>query len=231
MPNAVGSFETKHWHKKWIEIKKKIVLTETQKSLIIGSLLGDGTMRIGKGAKNANFKVEHGLEQRKYVEWKYGILRPLVFSPPRISYRYNNKRRKYPKSWWFRTIRHPLLTELYYRFYKGNKRETRGKKIPKDIQKDLNPLVIAVWIMDDGSYSRGKIDLSTYSFSLSEIHLLQKGLKEKFNLCARYYEDRDRGVRMYFNQKETRKLIRLVKSYIIPSMRYKIGLVSEPRRD
>lgn len=231
MPNAVGSSETKYWHKEWIEIKRKIVLTEKQESLIIGSLLGDGTMRIGKGARNANFKVEHKLEHKEYVEWKYEILKPLVFTPPRMSYRYDDRRRRYPKSWWFRTIRHPLLTEFYYRFYKGDKTRTKGKRIPKDIQRDLNPFVMAVWIMDDGCYSQRRIDLSTYSFSLSDINLLQKALNDRFGLSVGYCKDRDKGFRMYFNCKETAKLIELVQPYIIPSMRYKIGLVSEPRRD
>jgi len=65
MVNTVGSCENKHWHKKWIPIKKSLLLTKMQKDLIIGSLLGDGTMRLGKGAQNVNFKVEHGLAQKE----------------------------------------------------------------------------------------------------------------------------------------------------------------------
>jgi hypothetical protein len=63
MVNTVGSCENKYWHKKWIPIKKALALNLKQKALIIGSLLGDGTMRLGKGARNVNFKVEHGLMQ------------------------------------------------------------------------------------------------------------------------------------------------------------------------
>ena len=50
--------------------KKSLALTTKQRSLIIGSLLGDGTMRLGENAINANFKVEHGLAQKDYVLWK-----------------------------------------------------------------------------------------------------------------------------------------------------------------
>ena len=88
-----------------------------QRSFIIGSLLGDGTMRMGKGAINANFKVEQGVVQKDYVFWKYEILKSLVFTEPKISYRYNPEKEIYPKSWWFRTIRHPLLTQIYDTFY------------------------------------------------------------------------------------------------------------------
>jgi len=43
---------------KWIHLKSDVLLTPNQKSIIFGSLLGDATMRLGKGAVNANFKIE-----------------------------------------------------------------------------------------------------------------------------------------------------------------------------
>jgi len=223
MVNTVGSCEEKYWHKKWIPIKKSLRLNSRQRQLIIGSLLGDGTMRLGKGARNVSFKIEHGLAQKEYVKWKYQILKQFIFTKSKVSYRYTKKRVKYQKSWWFRTIRHPSLTQLYKRFYKGNGYRNGRKIIPKDIQKDITPFLLAVWIMDDGSYSRHRIDISTYSFSLSEIHILQKCFRVKFNIIAKYYSDRDKGYRIYFNQGETKKLIRIIRPYIIPSMMYKIG--------
>jgi len=77
--------------------------------------------------------------------------------------------------------------------------------------------------MDDGSYSRGKIDISTYSFSLKEINTLQEVIKKVFGIKANYYRDRNKGFRMYFNQEDTKKLIKLIHPYIISSMMYKIG--------
>lgn len=41
--------------------KQSLSFNRTQISVLIGSLLGDGTMRIGKKAQNANFKIEQGL--------------------------------------------------------------------------------------------------------------------------------------------------------------------------
>ncbi len=43
-------------------------LTETQSSIIIGCLLGDGSMRC---KVNALLEVNHCLEQKFYVDWKY----------------------------------------------------------------------------------------------------------------------------------------------------------------
>lgn len=62
---------------------------------------------------------------------------------------------------------------------------------------------MAVWVMDDGSYNQNKIDISTYSFTLQEIEKLKKVIKKKFGITMLYYKDRDKGYRMYSNQKET----------------------------
>ena len=221
MVNTVGSFVevNKKWQKKWIPIKTALALSNEQRSVLVGSILGDGTLRLGEGAINVNLKIEHGLAQKDYVFWKYKIFRPWVFTEPKVSYRYRDSGERYAKSWWFRTIRHPILTEFRNRFYTSSR-----KVIPKDIAKDLNPLALAVWIMDDGGNNRNHIDISTYSFALSEIHLLQNVLKSEFGLSAKYYRDRNKGFRMYFNVSETKNLIDIVQPYIIPALRYKIRL-------
>ena len=226
MVNTVGSYETKYWYHTLIPLKQKAVLTSLQEELMIGSLLGDGTMRIGKGAKNANFKVEQGLEQKEYVMWKYSILKPLVFTEPKISFRYRENREKYPKSWWFRTMRHPLLTEMYDRFYTREGYRTGRKIVPIDIAKNLTPLAFAIWIMDDGSYSNGILDISTYSFLLDEVGLLQDALRNVFAIEARYFKDREKGYRMYFRKSETAKVVPIIRPYIINSLMYKIGFVA-----
>lgn len=224
MVNTVGSYETKRWHKKWKKIKQNLILTQGHKDLIIGSLLGDGTMRIPKGGRNANFKVEHGLVQKEYVFWKYQILKSFVSTGPKLSFRYRDEdRERYEKSWWFRTLSHPLLTEIHQRFYKSNSYDGVKKIVPPDIEKDLNSLSMAVWVMDDGSHSRDKIDLSTYAFSRDEIEILEKAILNKFGIRSRHHKDRDKGLRMYFSKSETQKLIDLISPHIIPLMMYKIG--------
>lgn len=219
----MGSCENVNWQKKWRKIKRKTVLTKEQESLIIGSLLGDGTMRIGRGAINANFKVEHGLAQKEYVLWKYKILKPLVYTGSKLSFRYDLNGVRYPKSWWFRTIRHPILTEIYREFYLGDGFKTGRKVIPLYTKDYLNPLSIAVWIMDDGSYGKDIISISAYSFSQDEIHLLQSIFNDKFAIEMNYYRDRDKGYRMYCKKSETEKLVKIIHPYIISSMKYKIG--------
>ena len=221
--NTVGSLETKYWHRTLIPFKQLLVITPEQRSLIVGSLLGDGTMRLGENARNVNYKIDHGLEQKEYVFWKYKILRPLVLTEPKLSYRYDPIKGKYPKSWWFRTVRHPLLTEIYNLWYLGDGYRAGRKIVPKNIGDDLNPLALAAWIMDDGCYSNGIIDISTYSFELSEINVLQDVFRDRYGIKFSFHKDRDKGYRMYSNKADTKVLASIIAPYIIDSMKYKIG--------
>ena len=50
---------------------KHYALREDQMKLIVGSLLGDGSLRYAS-AHNAAFRVGHGERQREYCEWKHG---------------------------------------------------------------------------------------------------------------------------------------------------------------
>ncbi len=197
--------------------KLSLSLNQTQTAVLVGSLLGDGTLRVGKNALNANFKVEQGLKQKDYVFWKYDVFKEWVLTPPKISKRYDENRVPYEKSWWFRTVRHPKLTLFHNIFYKN-----RVKVVPKNIADLLDPLAISVWIMDDGNLSNNCINISTYSFKLGEIKLLQEVLLQKFALRSSFFKDRDKGFRMYFIRKETQKLIPLISSFIIPNLAYKI---------
>lgn len=220
----MGSYwKNKNLQKKWIPLKRRLRLNSRQRSILIGSLLGDGTLRLGEKAINVNFKIEHGLRQKEYLWWKYQIFKEWVFTEPKLSCRYKENREKYLKSWWFRTIRHPILTKYWQEFYKEGK-----KIIPESIEKYLDRLALAVWIMDDGSYSRKAIDISTYSFCLEDIKKLQDALERNFGLISKVYRDRDKGYRLYFSVSVTKILINIVRPLIIPPMSYKVGFPINP---
>ena len=57
-------------------------LTQEQKSIIIGSLLGDGYLRIVSKRKNAFLEINHSISEKEYVDWKHLKLKYLVKSPP-----------------------------------------------------------------------------------------------------------------------------------------------------
>ena len=54
-------------------------LSEFQKQLILGCVLGDGYMR---KKTHAHLQITHSLKQKDYVDWKYQKLKSLVSTPP-----------------------------------------------------------------------------------------------------------------------------------------------------
>ena len=62
---------------------RKQDLSKRQSDVVIGTLLGDGYLV--KTTRGYAFRVNHGLAQKDYVDWKYSLLKNLVNSPPRFA--------------------------------------------------------------------------------------------------------------------------------------------------
>ena len=185
-------------------------LTQLQRSLIIGSVLGDGDIRIIPGHKDAFLEIKHFLKAKDYVDWKYSVLKNICNSEPKE--RETNKGRM---AYCFFTKQNKEITEIYNLFYQDGK-----KIIPKELE--IDPIVLAVWLMDDGSKSNGNIYLNTQQFSMLDqkrlLHQLRQiGLNARLNRDKKYY-------RIRFLKESIPKLIEIVGPHIIPSMRYKIEL-------
>ena len=184
-------------------------LTQLQKSILIGSIFGDGYLRIIKGRKNAFLEINHSLKQKKYVDWKYKILGDIVAGEPKA--RKNNGSRM---SYRFYTKQNHELTKLFNLFYKN------GKKIIPNIK--LNPIILAVWFMDDGSRCRDcDVYLNTQQFDFeSQTKIIS--LLKSLNLEARLNKDK-KYQRVRFLKSSLPKLNDLISKYVIPSMEYKLS--------
>lgn len=169
-------------------------------------MLGDGYMRC---KTNAHLQVAHSINQKDYVDWMYGVLNSFVLTPPK-EYLGNGTRIGYR----FFTRSLPCFTKIYRQFYK-NKR----KIIPSDIE--LDPQMLAVWYMDDGSRCDKSCYFNTQQFLEQEQALLIRLLFKDFGLHA--HRDRDKNYyRLRMNVQESKKLVEIIQPFIIPSMTYKI---------
>lgn len=184
-------------------------LTKLEQSIIIGSILGDGYMRIIPGRSDAFLEINHSIKAKDYVDYKYQSLKRLCESAPkeRIS---NGDRRAYR----FFTKQFKDLTNLYKLFYKNNR-----KVIPKKLK--LDSLILAIWYMDDGSKSRDRdIYLNTQQFGTNDQkkllnYLRELGIKSRLNKDKKYY-------RIRILKESIIDFMNIVKPYIVPSMRYKL---------
>ncbi len=93
-----------------------------------------------------------------------------------------------------------------------------------NIKELLTPLVLAHWIMGDGSRQNKGLHLSVYAFTIEDVKLLINVLETKFDLKCSIHKHSTIGnkPRIYIWEKSRTKLRILVSPYIIPSMQYKI---------
>jgi hypothetical protein len=130
--------------------KKSLVLTDFQKDVIIGTLLGDSSMSIRSGKPHYSIKFEQGEMHKEYIFHLYEIFKAYVGSPP--TYRYIDKAQT-RKAWWFRTYRHEHFAFYYHLFYHTTQNGKKIKIVPENIKEFLTPVAVAYWFMDDGTFT------------------------------------------------------------------------------
>lgn len=194
-----------------------IPLTERQKEIIIGTILGDGYLEFG-GFQGTRLQIKQKESQKEYVFWLYNELKNITRSLP--------KPRKDNREWYFGTKYLIELTDLWKIFY----REKR-KTIPENISELVkSPLTLAVWYMDDGSLDWRPKDhyaflLNVDSFRLGEVYLLKEMLEKNFGVKSSIYNclcRKKRYPKIYIGRKGRDKFLSLIKPYILKCFSYKL---------
>lgn len=130
--------------------------SEFQKSLVIGSILGDGCVYKKSNAKNCIFETRHSMKQREWALWKAYNLKPF-FSGKSVLNVKGQKNHKFEDIYGVRYVNtsdniriiinsHPYFTEIRNIFY------PEGKKIiPVEyLEGKFNITSLAALLGDDG---------------------------------------------------------------------------------
>jgi len=203
--------------------KKEYYPTIIQQNIIVGSILGDGSLALYGRSKNAYFR-EHGSEkQKEYRQWKCNQLSSLNF--------------KLDDSGKLHSPSHPIYTNLYNSFY-----TSEGiKYLSKQSVTLLNhPIGLACLYMDDGSlvidsssglnkkYIFPRILIYTLCFSQKENQILIDHIKQTFDIPFKLKKRPDgKNYILELNRRNhILDFLELVKPYVsqIPCMSYKIDL-------
>ena len=196
--------------------KASLTMSERQKQLLNGMLLGDAHLERQKGALSARLKIEHSVSQSTYVDWKFREWRDWVRTPPRERTR-RNRLGTTSEIVGFTTLSHVEFEKFRLRFY-----ENHRKVVPEDLE--LSELSMAVWFMDDGSRKSNQCQglyLNTQGFNESEVELLRSVMVRDVGVETSVRQQRD-GLQIYIPSSSVTEFTAFIRSEILPSMRYKL---------
>lgn len=170
---------------------RSVGISELHRSVILGSILGDGGLIKQKRSKNARLQIGHCTKQLEYLKWKKQLLDPFVKSQPVEAEKPGQKticgKSSFSTGYWIiNTIAHPDITIYYNKYYYMGE-----KRVIEEVVNNLDLLSLAIWLADDGSFTfrkdckyslRGSI--ATCSFTCDEINILIRALKRFYNGTA-----------------------------------------------
>jgi recombination protein RecA len=196
-------------------------LSNFQWEALLGMLMGDGAVSPSRSGHGARLRWGHGAKQVEYAEWKASL-----FANVHVSRSSNAKGAVF-----FDSQPLPELAELREAVYVGGK-----KVLSHDYLKRLTPLSLALWYMDDGSFSiraKGLQQRTADGSGRSEmcIEAMEPGSRQRL---VDYLSDTwdlrptlvQRGANkkayLVFAKDETAKLHALIAPFVHSSMDYKL---------
>ena len=193
--------------------------TEQQQSLVLGTILGDGSLTPTCSANNVVLKCTHGYKQKEYVGWKRSLLLPFVLSDTLYKRASINPVGDMVTLYSFHTITHPWLVGIYPTCYPGG-----VKTVTRELLERIDSFALAVWFMDDGSLNKryGTMVFCTMSFSYEEHIVMQDWFLEKWDIKTVIEPRRNNQFALRVNASEAAKLRNIISEHVPPYMRYKV---------
>lgn len=185
---------------------QKLVLTQSELSVLIGSILGDGYI-----TKLGRIQIEQGKKQKEYLLWKYKMLKNMANTSILLAQRIKANSVK--------TTSYRFWTKQYFHSWRNTFYPFGVKIIPEGIEKVLTPLALAVWYMDDGFLRKpDSVAIATENFTRDDLIRLTDALVSCYDIQMNTVS---RG-RLYLGKKATQKFVKIISPFIISSMRYKL---------
>jgi hypothetical protein len=184
----------------------------------VGTILGDACLE--RNGSNMRLRIDHGVAQRAFVEWKLLQLAELHPLRPRVVRRLDARTGRVHENYRFDTRTDPRLNEFFHLFY-----DVHGiKHIPGHISAILrSPISLAVWYMDDGG-RRGDCRsgyLNTNAYRVHEVESLKSCLLHNFGMKTSTHFAAGKP-RIYIPSREFERFCDLVAPFVIPEMSYKL---------
>lgn len=188
----------------------KIKLTKREKAVIIGTLLGDASLKFS--GRQTSITFVHSLKQKEYCIWKAEQLKRLGININQSKRNIPDKRNgNYYEAITVNTKGYLNLTDWYKKMY------TPKKVINEELLKHYNALSLAIHFMDDG-YKHNSYGLSTDCFSKKDLLMFNDFCLKKFNIIWTI----TKANRLYLPAKYKDRFTKLIKPYIHKELEYKL---------
>jgi hypothetical protein len=197
--------------------KANLKLTDEQREILIGIMLGDASLETQNNGQTYRLLVEQATKEHgPFVMHLYEKFKPLVLTPPKEK----------NTNLYFKTLSIGPLRYYGQIFYQNGK-----KVLPKDIHKYFTDRSLAYWYMDDGARKgkdRSGKRLHTEGFPKEEVYrlkdiLISKGIETNVHVQNRVYKGVEKQYYiLYMTAAGDKVLTERIRPYIIESMLYKL---------
>ncbi len=209
-------------------------LTQQQKDLIFGSLLGDGNLQTGSNGRTWRYRALQKSEHKEYLLHKYEIVKPLCDTNtlPTEAIIFDERTQKEVKRWYFNTLTNPSLKFFADMFYSYDQKKQKWvKDVPVKVQKFLTPAAVAYFYMDDGALKwlnhSNAMRICTESFSPEGVIRIKNAFKTLYNiettLTNKTLSDGRVGYRIAIPEKSSGDFRELIKPFLVDCMKYKVS--------
>lgn len=198
-------------------------LSDHCRAVILGSLLGDGSLKIHDRYLNARFSFRHSVKQEEYFLWKVKALKEISGERCMWKQGINGKDGWGGMKLRYQSLALPELTEFYTLTNRNGKLTIRRKWLNM-----MMPLSLAIWWCDDGSLivNSRKGVFCTDGFDIEAQKILARYLQKVWNV--RVHIGRRQNVwRLWMRSTaELQKFLRIIIPYIpVASMLPKVILL------
>lgn len=202
----------------------KTKITKESRNLLIGLLIGDGTI-----SNNNVFKIAHCKEQQDYLEWKIKQLNEAGIRNNGLKWYTSTKGYNIGKQVCYTQLNIiPFVKVLRRVVYKPT------KKLNRKLLNRLSAREIAIWYMDDGYINYRKSNGKIHGFyikiatclSKEDLQIIIDYFKEVWDIRFYMFHEgkRENSYSLCCGTKEGIKFINIIEKYVnqVPSMRHKI---------
>ena len=200
----------------------QIDLTGRTKQILLGGILGDGSLKIAKHYKNARYCERHSIKQKGYLNWKFSMLKPELQGSLSVSLE-DSKSFSTHKKIIYQSRVSPSLTQLHHLTHQNNQKNIRRRWL-----NNLDALALAVWWCDDGNlnaHARQGVFCSD-GFSYEEHTILARYLQTDWHIYCKIIKHKKPlgyDYRLQLDRKNLDSFLTLILPHMpVPSMIYKV---------